>query len=85
MKKVQTNKITEAELNEVVKNQNLQQQYLNSIGTLEAQKHSLLHELSEIAKQSEEIKNKLEETYGKVQIDLSTGEYTEITEKEEKE
>ena len=82
MKAVKTNKITTEELESIVKNQNLQQQYLTNLGSLEAQKHSLLHELSEVAKQSEEIKNKLEETYGKIQIDLATGEYTEIEEKE---
>lgn len=83
MEVVKSKKITQAELDEVVENQNLQQQYLTNLGSLEAQKHSLLHDLSEIAKQSEEIKNKLESTYGKVQIDLSTGEYTEIAEKQE--
>ena len=82
MKAVKTNKITTEELESIVKNQNLQQQYLTSVGSLETQKHSLLHELSEVAKQSEEIKNKLEETYGKMQIDLATGEYTEIKEEE---
>jgi len=82
MKAVKTNKITTEELESIVKNQNLQQQYLTSVGSLETQKHSLLHELSEVAKQSEEIKNKLEETYGKIQIDLATGEYTEIKEEE---
>ncbi len=82
MKAVKTNKIATEELESIVKNQNLQQQYLTNLGSLEAQKHSLLHELSEVAKQSEEIKNKLEETYGKIQIDLATGEYTEIEEKE---
>jgi predicted nucleic acid-binding Zn-ribbon protein len=82
METVQKKEIKQEELESIVKNQNLQQQYLTNIGSLEAQKHSLLHELSEVAKQSEEIKNKLEETYGKIQIDLTTGEYTEIEEEE---
>ncbi len=40
MEVVKSKKITQAELDEVVENQNLQQQYLTNLGSLEAQKHS---------------------------------------------
>ena len=63
-----------------------QQQELNaklqSLGYLDAQKHGILHDLAMLNKDIEEFKNKLEEEYGAVNINLEDGSYTEI-EKEE--
>jgi len=40
----------------------------------------LLHKVAEVNKVLEEQKVELEKEYGKISIDLKTGEYTEITE-----
>ncbi len=50
------------------------------IGILESKKHALLHKVAEVNKVLEEYKQELEQEYGKISIDLKTGEYTEITE-----
>jgi predicted nucleic acid-binding Zn-ribbon protein len=78
MEAIKTNKITTEELEAVVKNQNAQQAYLSNIGSLEFQKSVLSAELSGLVQESEELKKSLEEAYGQVQIDLKTGEYTEV-------
>jgi|SaaInl0LU_22_DNA_1037365.scaffolds.fasta_scaffold13167_6 hypothetical protein len=78
MEAVKTNKITKEELEAVVKNQNAQQTYLANIGSLEFQKNVLATELGGLVQESENLKKGLEETYGQVQIDLKTGEYTEV-------
>jgi hypothetical protein len=78
MEAIKTNKITKEELEAVVKNQNAQQAYLSNIGSLEFQKSVLSAELSGLVQESEELKKSLEEAYGQVQIDLKTGEYTEV-------
>ena len=49
------------------------------IGILESKKHALLHKVAEVNKVLEEYKQELEQEYGKISIDLKTGEYTEIT------
>ena len=75
-------KITKDQLEEVVSQQNELSRVLNDIGTLEANKHSLLHKIANINKDIEQTKAKLEKEYGAINIDLKTGEYT-IIEKED--
>ena len=53
---------------------------VSEIGVIETQKHSFLHKIAEVNEKLAKEKNSLEETYGKISIDLKTGEYTEITE-----
>ena len=73
-------KITEKQLEEIVKiNKELEDTVLE-IGILESKKHGLLHKVAEVNKVLEEQKVELEKEYGKISIDLKTGEYTEITE-----
>ena len=73
-------KITKAEL-EKVSTQNKQlEDTVIEIGILESKKHALLHKVAEVNKVLEEYKQELEQEYGKISIDLKTGEYTEITE-----
>ena len=57
---------------------------LSNIGVLESQKHGLLHDVA-VSKQriGEDFKAKLEEEYGAISVDLSTGEYTEVEKEEE--
>ena len=75
-------KITKEELKDLQELQGKLNAIKHDIGLLETQKHSLLHMYAEeIAKQGES-KKKLEESYGKINIDLKDGSYEEI--KEEK-
>ena len=78
-------KITEEQLETIVKYQDELTAILNNIGVLETQKHALLHKVAEVNEGLEKEKEKIEEEYGKISIDLKTGEYTEIKEEEEKE
>tara|TARA_X000000368_G_scaffold397533_1_gene366763 strand:- start:54 stop:287 length:234 start_codon:yes stop_codon:yes gene_type:complete len=74
-------KITEEQLEKIVKSKTEIQDILTNIGSLETQKHSLLHKIAEVNEFLENCKKELEKEYGKVSVDLQTGEYTEITEK----
>ena len=75
-------KITKEELEKVVGQQKKINEILTNIGVLETQKHSLLHNISTINKDMEEMKEDLEGKYGSININLEDGTYTKI-EKEE--
>ena len=77
-------KITEEQLKEVRETQGKVNQILNQIGFLEVQKSSAKVEFGKENEKSEEVKKKLEKEYGAINIDLSTGEYTIVEQKEEK-
>ena len=73
-------KITEEQLKKVsTQNKELEDTVIE-IGILESKKHALLHKVAEVNKVLEEYKQELEQEYGKISIDLKTGEYTEIAE-----
>lgn len=73
-------KISEEQLDKIVKQQQELNGLLTQIGGLEANKHSLLHKIAEVNQSVEETKKELEKEYGNVSIDLQTGEYTIIEE-----
>jgi len=73
-------KITEKQLKEIVKTNKELEDTVLEIGVLETKKHSLLHKVAEVNKALEQQKVELEKEYGKISINLETGEYTEITE-----
>ena len=50
----------------------------HDLGVLEAQKHTLLHALAELAKEQEEFKKELEDKYGKVNVSLEDGSFETI-------
>ena len=75
--------ITQEQLETIVKYQKDLGALLSNIGLLESQKHSLLHQLADINKAIEDTKNKLQEEYGAINIDLSDGSYTEIEQENE--
>ena len=79
----QNAKITEEQLKEIQKTQGKVNQILNNIGFIEIQKSALKVEFSKENEKAEEVKKKLEEEYGAINIDLQTGEYT-IVEVEDK-
>ena len=60
-----------------------ERQLVENIGGLETQKHSLLHKIAEVNQEVEKLKVELEKEYGKVSIDLETGEIKEIEDKKE--
>ena len=70
-------KITDEELKE------LQDQVsrINSaqlrLGGIESQKHTLVHGINAMQKELQDMQVKLEEKYGKVSINITTGEITE--------
>jgi len=47
------------------------------IGGVEAQKHELLHAIANANGEFQKIQKDLEEKYGKVSVNLNTGEITE--------
>jgi hypothetical protein len=71
-------KITEEQLKSISKSQKELMTIVNQIGVLETQKHGLLHQVADANKVVEDLKAELEKEYGAVDIDLTTGEYTEI-------
>ena len=68
-------KITKDELSKV---QEVSQEYnsvIQAVGNMELQKRDFLLKAAEVRASIEEVKKNLQETYGNVNIDLSTGEY----------
>ncbi len=53
---------------------------LNNIGYYEAQKHGMLHQFNDLSKQVDEYKKVLETEYGQVNINVETGEYSDVEE-----
>jgi hypothetical protein len=71
-------KITDEQLKSINEGQKKLMTIVNQIGVLESQKHSLLHQVADANKVVEDLKAELEEEYGAIDIDLTTGEYTEV-------
>jgi predicted nuclease with TOPRIM domain len=74
------NKITEEELKSlqelVAKLNNASSQ----LGNIEMQKHQLLHASQALQSDMAEMQKSLEETYGKVSVNIQDGTYKEISE-----
>ena len=79
----QNAKITDEQLKEIKETQGKVNQILNNIGFIEVQKSALKVEFSKANEAAEDVKKKLEEEYGPINIDLASGEYT-IVEVEDK-
>lgn len=80
----QNAKITDEQLKEIQETQGKVNQILNQIGFVEVQKSALKVEFSKANEAAEDVKKKLEDEYGPINIDLASGEYTIIEQKEEK-
>jgi hypothetical protein len=76
-------KIKNEELKLIVTKQNEVSSIMNSIGMLEAKKHEILHSFARINGELEDIKKDLEKNYGQININLETGEYTEVEKEDE--
>ena len=77
-------KITEEQLKQLQEQVNTINQNQLQIGNLEVQKHTLVHNGVELQNQLREIQDELEKEYGKVTVNISTGEYQDIKEEESK-
>ena len=67
-------KITDEELKKVQQVISMTNQIKMEIGNTEARKHVLLHELDSVNQKLQEIQKDLEENYGKMDLDINTGE-----------
>jgi hypothetical protein len=75
--------ITEEQLTKIKSDQiELNNIFLN-IGSLEAQKHALLHKLASVNAEVESFKKELEEQYGAISINIEDGTYEFIEESKE--
>ena len=72
--------ITKKELEKVREQQTKIAEIKQDLGTLEMQKHEILHVLVDINKEVNDTKKLLEEKYGRVNINLNDGSYTDIEE-----
>mgnify|MGYP001036358963 CR=1 FL=1 len=73
-------KIEQKELDQLKNQEATKARLLAEIGAVEAKKHEFLHAFAELVSQSIEANNKLEEKYGKINVDLKDGSYEEVKE-----
>tara|TARA_Y100000589_G_scaffold26208_2_gene21725 strand:- start:37096 stop:37356 length:261 start_codon:yes stop_codon:yes gene_type:complete len=75
-------KIKEEQLKIIQEQQKDLNTLFNNVGYLETQKHNLLHQISTLSQEVDKYKIDLEKEYGSVNINVETGEYTEIEKQE---
>ena len=68
-------KISEVHLKELQDQEQDKAKIINELGALQIKSHSLNHLYSEIMEKQEKTKKELEETYGKVNINLQDGSF----------
>ena len=71
-------KITEEELKVVQEQQANYQKIIEQLGLSDVRKHTLLSQLDLLLPKIEENKQALEQKYGSININIQTGEYTDI-------
>ncbi len=76
------NKITPEQLEELQGYVGKLNNAATQIGNLELQKHQINHAATEVQSDLNKFQTKLEEKYGKVQINIQDGTYKPIEEKE---
>ena len=76
------NKITEEQLEELQGYVGKLNNAANQIGNLELQKHQINHAAAEVQSDLNKFQIKLEEKYGKVQINIQDGTFKPIEEEE---
>ena len=77
-------KITDEQLKQLQDQVNTINQNQLQICNLETQKHTLIHNGVELQNQLRAIQDELEKEYGKVTVNISTGEYEDIKEEKSK-
>mgnify|MGYP003143414711 FL=1 len=73
-------KITDQELETLTKQENQKNSIAHDLGVLDSRKHKLLQLLDDVLEHQEITFEDIQENYGKINIDLKTGEYEEIKE-----
>jgi hypothetical protein len=71
-------KITDKELETLKDQESKKEQILREVGILEARKHQFLHALDQVLEEQDKTKIGLEDKYGKINVDLKDGSYTQI-------
>ena len=77
-------KISKEELKKLQEQEQKKNALLHDIGLLHSQAHSLSHAFTDVVSEQEKDKKTLEKEYGKINIDLKDGSYTEIKDEESK-
>jgi hypothetical protein len=80
---MKTQKITKEQLEKIQTQQGKLRDILTDIGVIEVRKHEALHAQAAVSQEIEENKKELEKEYGAINVDMTTGEYTEIVKEEE--
>jgi uncharacterized coiled-coil protein SlyX len=81
----QENKISQEQLEELQGFVGKLNQAASQIGNLELQKHQLNHAAAEVQQDLNKLQARLEEKYGKIKIDIQTGNYEPIEEEDKEE
>jgi len=76
-------KISETELKSLQEQEQKKGAILHDLGLLQTQSHTLSHMYAELVNEQEKNKKELEESYGKININLQDGSYELIEEKDE--
>ena len=76
-------KISKEELESLLESEKKVSAIKHDLGTLDEQKHNLLHALGQVREESNKVKKELEEKYGKININLQDGSYEKIKEDKE--
>jgi hypothetical protein len=77
-------KIKESELKVLQEQEQKKGAILHDLGLLQTQIHSLNHMYAELMVEQQKSKTELEESYGKINIDLKDGSYEIIKDEENK-
>jgi hypothetical protein len=80
---MESQKITKEQLEKIQAQQGKLRDILTDIGVIEVRKHEALHAQATVSQEIEENKKELEKEYGAINVDMTTGEYTEIVKEEE--
>ena len=80
---MKSQKVTKEQLQKIQDQQEKLRNVLTDIGVIEVRKHEALHAQAVISQEIEENKKELEKKYGAINVDMTTGEYTEIVKDEE--
>ena len=79
---MEVQKITEKQLEKLNGFVNALNQGQLQIGSLEVQKHQLLHQVAQVQSELQGFQKDLEDEYGKISINIQDGSYTEVVEDE---
>jgi spore germination protein YaaH len=74
VKDLRPEKLNEEQIKQVQQVISLSNKIKLELGNISVRQHTLLHEMDTVNKQISEINQNLEKEYGKIDVDISTGE-----------